>query len=68
MKKADFNQSLARLEEIVKILERGDCPLEQSIELFEEGVKLSKHCNKTLENARQRILTLSEIESESKDE
>ncbi|HHW46250.1 MAG TPA: exodeoxyribonuclease VII small subunit [Clostridiales bacterium] len=65
MRKSDFNKSLERLEEIVKILEGGDCPLEKSIELFEEGVELTKHCNKVLEKARQKIITLSEAESEN---
>lgn len=68
MKKNDFNQKLARLEEIVKILEGGDCSLEKSIELFEEGVELTKHCNKILEKARQKIITLSEAESENSDD
>ena len=39
-KKLDFEQSMARLEEIVGLLERGDAPLDEAMALFEEGAKL----------------------------
>ena len=39
-KKLDFEGSMARLEEIVGLLERGDAPLEEAMKLFEEGAKL----------------------------
>ncbi len=50
-----FEASLARLEEIVKKLEKGDLPLEQSLKLFEEGVKLSRICSKRLEEAERKV-------------
>ena len=41
-KKLDFEQSMARLEEIVGLLERGDAPLDEAMALFEEGAKLMR--------------------------
>lgn len=54
-----FEQSLARLEEIVRMLEGGSAPLDKSLELFEEGVGLVKSCNSKLDNVEQRIKILS---------
>ena len=53
-----FEQAMARLEEIVQIMERGDAPLEQSLALFEEGTKLVRLCTQALENAQQRVTIL----------
>ncbi len=50
-----FEESLQRLEGIVKEMERGDLPLEQSLKLFEEGVLLSASCRKELEAAEGRV-------------
>ncbi|MBO5783515.1 MAG: exodeoxyribonuclease VII small subunit [Clostridia bacterium] len=61
--KLTFEESLKRLEEIVHALESGDTPLEQSISLFEEGVKLSGHCNKLLETAEQKVTVLTKDSS-----
>ena len=44
----DFETSLKKLEQIVSDLENGDLPLEESIKTFEEGVKLTKHCQNLL--------------------
>lgn len=55
MAEKKFEASLARLEEIVKKLETGDLPLEQSLKLFEEGVKLARACNKRLEEAERKV-------------
>jgi exodeoxyribonuclease VII small subunit len=55
MAEKKFEAALARLEEIVKELEAGDLPLEQSLKLFEEGIKLSRLCNKRLEDAERRV-------------
>jgi exodeoxyribonuclease VII small subunit len=55
MAEKKFEAALARLEEIVKELEKGDLPLEQSLKLFEEGVKLSRICNKQLEDAERKV-------------
>ena len=58
MAEKNFEAALARLEEIVKKLETGDLPLEQSLKLFEEGVKLSRLCNKRLEEAERKVENL----------
>ncbi len=50
-----FETSLAELEQIVGRLEDGDLPLEQSLELFEKGIKLSRECRSRLTNAERRI-------------
>jgi exodeoxyribonuclease VII small subunit len=50
-----FEECLQRLEEIVKEMERGDLPLEQSLKLFEEGVALSTSCRKELEEAEGKV-------------
>jgi exodeoxyribonuclease VII small subunit len=50
-----FEASLGELEEIVKRLEAGDLSLEQSLELFEQGIKLSRECQKRLDEAERRV-------------
>ena len=55
-----FEQSLSELERISKKLESDDITLEESIALFEKGIKLSKECAKKLETAKQRIEKISE--------
>ena len=58
-KKFQFEQAMARLEEIVNILERGDAPLEESLSLFEEGAKLMKQCYDLLDKAEQKVTKLT---------
>ena len=53
-----FESSLSELEQIVKQLEDGDLPLEESLKLFEQGVKLSRECRERLANAERRIEVL----------
>ncbi len=55
---ATFEESLKQLETIVSRLERGDLPLEESIKLFEEGMKLSTDCKDQLENAEGKVQIL----------
>jgi len=50
-----FEESLKRIEEIVKQLEQGDLTLEASLRLFEDGIKLSRLCSKQLEEAEKRV-------------
>jgi exodeoxyribonuclease VII small subunit len=50
-----FETSLAELEQIVMKLEDGDLPLEDSLSLFEKGIKLSRECRERLTNAERRI-------------
>jgi exodeoxyribonuclease VII small subunit len=56
----DFEAAIAELESIVKKLEEGDLPLEQSLELYERGVHLSRFCHARLEEAERRIEILTE--------
>jgi exodeoxyribonuclease VII small subunit len=58
MKMKDFESNLKQLEEIVGKLEGGDLTLDQSLELFEEGVKISRFCNAKLEEAERKVETL----------
>lgn len=50
-----FEEGLAELETIVEQLEHGELPLEQSLELFEKGVKLSDTCRKQLQEAESKV-------------
>ena len=50
-----FEAALARLEEIVRLLERGEAPLDQSIELYPEGDRLRRQCEARLKAAQARI-------------
>ncbi|MBQ6274640.1 MAG: exodeoxyribonuclease VII small subunit [Oscillospiraceae bacterium] len=56
--KLSFEQSLARLDEIVRHLEKGDLPLSESISLFEEGTGLLSSCSAMLEEAEQKVVKL----------
>jgi exodeoxyribonuclease VII small subunit len=55
MERISFEEALQKLEAIVNKLEDGAVPLEESVSLFEEGMKLSKHCSEILEKAELRI-------------
>lgn len=67
-KKQTFEQAMARLEEIVWQLERGDAPLEESMVLFEEGTRLSALLHGMLENAEQKITILTQDKDSSLEE
>jgi exodeoxyribonuclease VII small subunit len=54
-KKADFERSLTRLEEVVHKLEAADLSLDDAMKLFEEGVQLSRECQKQLADAEARV-------------
>lgn len=53
-----FEQSLARLDEIVRHLEKGDLPLNDSLSLFEEGTGLIRRCGTMLDEAEQKVVKL----------
>ena len=55
VKKPDFEHSLTRLEEIVRKLESANLSLDEAMKLFEEGVVLSRECQKQLEEAEGRV-------------
>lgn len=50
-----FEASMQRLEQIVRTMERGDVPLEESLKLFQEGTELVQNCGKLLEDARLQV-------------
>lgn len=50
-----FEESMQRLEQIVRTMERGEVSLEESIRLFQEGTELAKNCDKLLENAQLQV-------------
>jgi exodeoxyribonuclease VII small subunit len=62
-KKLDFEKALKELERIVKQLEENDLLLEEALETFEQGIKLSRHCAKCLDDAEKRIQQLSRNEN-----
>jgi len=57
-KKMSFEESIVRLEEIVRLLERGEAPLEESLTLFEESAGLVKRCTELLDKAEQTVIRL----------
>ena len=54
-KNASFESNMQRLEQIVRAMERGDVPLEESLKLFQEGTDLVRSCNQLLENAQLQV-------------
>ena len=53
-----FEQSISRLDEIVRLLEKGDAPLSDSLKLFEEGTSLISNCDAMLNEAEQMVIKL----------
>ena len=65
MAEKKFEAALGELEEIVSKLESADLPLEDSLDLFEKGIKLSRLCSKKLAEAEKKVdLLLKELEKE----
>lgn len=62
-KKLSFEQSIERLDTIVKQLEKGEAPLSESLKLFEEGTVLVKTCTKLLDLAEQKVVKLRKGEN-----
>lgn len=58
-KKITFEEAMKRLEEIVRFLESGSAPLDDSLKAFEEGVSLVKFCNAELDSAEKRVKLLT---------
>jgi exodeoxyribonuclease VII small subunit len=56
----DFESALKRLEEITELMESGDVSLEQSIDLYTEGLDIAKYCNKKLTEAEKKIKIIKE--------
>ncbi len=68
MAEKTFEESLARLEEIVRLLEKGDAPLAESLGLFEEGAGLIRACGKQLDEAEQKVVKLRKTADGSPEE
>jgi exodeoxyribonuclease VII small subunit len=61
-KKANFEEALKKLEQTVQRLEKGEISLEESLKLFEEGMKLAKLCSLRLEEAQRKVEILKRTE------
>jgi exodeoxyribonuclease VII small subunit len=59
-----YEQAIKKLEDIVNKLNEGSIPLDESIALYEEGIKLSEFCMKKLNSAKQRIINLNEEQND----
>ena len=64
----NFEEQIEKLEEIVKELEKGDLNLDDSVAKFQEGIKISKECNKILESAEKKITILVNQDGEMQEE
>lgn len=65
-KELPFEAAMEKLEQIVSRLENGDVPLEQAIELYQEGMRLSRLCSQKLEQVEEKIQLLVEEDGELK--
>ncbi len=63
MSEIKFEKALKRLEEIVEKLEKGDLDLDKSLEIFEEGIKMSRICSQKLKEAEKKIEILTKDET-----
>ena len=63
MEELSFEEAMENLEKVVSDLEAGKLSLDESVKRFEEGMKLSKHCNEILEKAEKQINVLVEKEN-----
>lgn len=68
MANTSFEKNMSDLENIVTELEKGELNLDESISKFEEGIKISKECNKILEEAEKKITILLEKDGDVKEE
>ena len=68
MKTNNFEEKISELEKVVNELENGEMNLDESLVKFEQGMKLSKECNKMLENAEKKITILLEKDGEIEEE
>lgn len=68
MKEENFEELIVKLEDITNKLENDKLSLDESVKLFEEGMNISKECNKKLEDAEKRITILLKSDDEIKEE
>lgn len=62
----EFEKKLKRLEDIVEKMESGDLSLDDSLKLFEEGVKLSRDCQSQLTSAEEKVKVLLSVDADGK--
>lgn len=62
----DFEKKLKRLEDIVSKMEKGDLALEESLKIFEEGIKLSRECQTQLSQAEEQVKKLVGFDEKGK--
>ncbi|MCX8129030.1 MAG: exodeoxyribonuclease VII small subunit [Clostridia bacterium] len=62
-KNKSFEDAINELEEVVEKLEKGELPLDESIEVFQKGIELSKYCSKRLDEVEKKITLLVEDEN-----
>ena len=55
-----FEHAIKELNKIIEKMEQGDLPLEQALEKFEHGIKITRHCQTTLKNAEQQVKILTD--------
>lgn len=65
--KITFEAAMSRLDEIVRLLERGEVPIEESLKLFEEGAGLMKKCGTILDKAEQKVSLIMKGENGAPD-
>jgi exodeoxyribonuclease VII small subunit len=63
-----FEQALAELEQLVEVMERGDLSLDESLQSFERGIALTRHCQESLQAAEQKVSMLSSPTADSERE
>lgn len=63
----NFEKSLSELEELVSAMEDGDLTLEQSLQAFEKGIKLTRECQSALKQAEQKVQVLLDDSGETED-
>lgn len=68
MAEKNFETSVNRLEEIVKLLEAGNASLDESVKLYEEGLSLAKLCSEKLEGAKQKLTMIDDYLKENSDD
>ena len=61
---ANFEKVVGELKQLVETMEKEELPLEKAVELYEKGIQLGQTCEKTLQDAEQKIKTLKENNSE----
>ncbi|NLY88365.1 MAG: exodeoxyribonuclease VII small subunit [Firmicutes bacterium] len=62
LKEKSFEEAIARLEQIIEFLEKGELTLEENLKLFEEGIALARHCRNQLDEAQGKVEILLGVE------